>query len=84
MSYKPRAKTLRKLIQYLGKELHIPLSTDDTLYLKWKAERELFRREMENWKADLWSMWCLKYMVLFNGKYYQKGQLVKADHIKTS
>ena len=47
MSYKPRKETLEKVLQYLDSQLHLPLSLDDALYAKFRAQQEILKRERD-------------------------------------
>lgn len=44
--YRPTTKTLEKVLYYLDRRLHLPLSLDDELYARWKIQREIFMRDV--------------------------------------
>lgn len=79
---KIRTKTLENVAKYLDKNLHIPLSIDDSLYMRFQIEQELFKRNYEKMRKSLWEQWCKEYLVKYSDGYYEAGQLIRKRELK--
>ncbi len=77
--YKPRRKTLEKIMNWLDSRLQYPLSMDDALYMRWKIHNDLLRRDYENIKESLFREWCEKYQVRYNDGVYERGQILRKN-----
>lgn len=79
---KIQTRTLKKVALYLDKNLHVPLSIDDSLYMRFQIQEELFKRNYEEMRKFLWKQWCNEYLVKYHNGYYESGQLIKKSDIK--
>lgn len=74
---KIQTRTLERVLRYLDKQLELPLSLDDALYYRWKLHSDIFHRNYEQMKEQLFKEWSKKYTIRFHDGYYEEGQLVK-------
>lgn len=72
-----RTKTLEAAIHYFDESLHLPLSVDDALYMRWRMHKECFQRDYERLQKQLFEEWSRKYLVRFHDGYYEQGQLIE-------
>jgi hypothetical protein len=81
---KVQTRTLEKVLSWLDKNLHLPLSVDDALYARWKIHDEIFRRQYEQMEKQLFEKWSKQYLIRFHDGYYENGQLINKRDLHRS